>query len=471
MKNLEDDSLSANKGTFFKILAENREDNRWDFKQDINMDTKAEFYELLKDILAFSNSGGGHLLLGVENGTQSLVGVEGVIDEANLGQKIQPLLGYSIHLELNYFKHNVGGEEILLGIMYIPNSNSICVSPKVFTGSKGVIIYADVVYVRRNTSSINANKEDLEELAYKISKKGTYQLNDEDKLIIERNKKYTHLKDDVYDFLKDDYRFSSLNFSYKLNDIFNNQSKYNKIDFAMVLGLDEDKIDDYFNGYALPKLEHILRATEIFELPTDYFFHSTLYHRKPLWHSPMISHCIIEKVENKQSLFFLDYGEFFRDVFLEFGRNLYRFIRWLHSDRQIRPKDQISLIFSNYDELDEFTAELSDNQLGKFKKHLTQQFYKLLEQMSTTENNGGLMKEEEFVIKLCGNDDQYVCRIINEGIKNILITSSGEMRIDYHFIDEIEHLLAVSRTYNTKEVKLEIKGQVRLQGIEGFNKL
>ncbi|MCU9601779.1 ATP-binding protein [Pallidibacillus thermolactis] len=52
--------MIANKEKLFEILSLGREDKKWDFKQDIHL-KKEEFAELLKDILAFSNSGGGHL--------------------------------------------------------------------------------------------------------------------------------------------------------------------------------------------------------------------------------------------------------------------------------------------------------------------------------------------------------------------------------------------------------------------------
>lgn len=281
--------MVASKEKFFEILALNREDNKWDFKQDIKFKPKEQFYELLKDILAFSNSGGGHLLLGVEDKTHKLIGVTNFIDEADLGQKIYTALGYTINVELTYFKHNDGNREIDLGILYIPNSQKICVSPKTYTGENKTIIQSDVVYVRRNTSSVIANSEDLQELAYKILKKGKYEFSDRDKEIIERNKKFAKSSERLYQYLEGRYKFSSIGFSNKLNEIFSNQTDYNKLEFATLLGLDEDKIDAYFDGYAVPKLEHILRATEVFKLPMDFFFQPTINKRKPLWYSPMVA--------------------------------------------------------------------------------------------------------------------------------------------------------------------------------------
>lgn len=457
--------MEASKEVFFRILAEDREDNKWDFKQDIHLKPVAHFYELLKDILAFSNSGGGHLLLGVEDKTHKLIGVSDTIDEADLGQKIKTALGYPINFQIKYFKYTEEGKDIEsnLGIMYIPNSFRILTSAKTFTGSKSTVIQADTVYVRRNTSSINANGEDLETLAYKVLKKGTYQYSEADKEIIERNKQFAQNRGDVYSFLEDEYKFSTLNFSYKLNDIYQSQVEFGKLEFAMLLGLDEDKIDDYFNGYAMPKLEHLLRATEIFKLPKDYFFHPTIANRKPLWHNPMISHCIIEKVDKKNNLFSIDYGKFFREVLLTLGRTLYMFKRWLNSPRQVKPTDEVELMFSNYDELNDYVVDLTDEQLSDYKKHLAVQFYKLLEQIDLSDFNRSNLMEEEFIIRIIGSNDEYICRIINEAIKEIKVTNDNEIDIEFHYLYELKNLVVRGRGYNTEEVKVDLTEERRIK--------
>lgn len=458
--------MEASKEVFFRILSKGREDNKWDFKQDVHLKPAGHFYELLKDILAFSNSGGGHLLLGVEDKTHKLIGVEKIIDEADLGQKIKTALGYPVSFQLKYFKYPEEGKgrESNLGIMYIPNSFRILTSPKTLTGSKSTVIQADTVYVRRNTSSINANGEDLETLAYKVLKKGTYQYSEADKEIIERNKRFAKSMGDIYSFLEDEYKFSTLNFSYKLNDIYKNQIQFGKLEFAVLLGLDEDKIDDYFSGYAMPKLEHLLRATEIFKLPKDYFFHPTIGNRKPLWHSPMISHCIIEKVDKKQILFSIDYGKFFREVLLTLGRTLYMFTHWLNSPRQIRPIDEVELMFSNYNELNDYVVDLTDEQLSEYKKHLAVQFYKLLEQIDLSySSRSHLMKEEEFIMRIIGSNDEYICRIINEAIKEIKVTNDSEIDIEFHYLYELKNLVVRERSYNIEEVKVDLMEERKMK--------
>ncbi|MEE1130512.1 MAG: ATP-binding protein [Caryophanon sp.] len=280
--------MNASKEMFYKLLGEDREDDRWDFKRDIHTKPKEKFYQLLKDILAFSNSGGGYLLLGIDDKEHKIVGVEQEIDAANLGQQIHTTLGVRVKFELNYFEGNFKEDKVKVGIMYIHEGERILTAPKALTSDSSTIIQADTVYVRRNTSSINANRDDLESLAYKLGKKGFYEYSEKDKEIIERNKEFQDKYSRIHEYLKDKFQFTAINFSYKLNELHNFQIKYNKLEIAMLLGFEEDKVDEYFNGYRLPKLEHILRANEIFSLPSDYFFHHTFYERKPLVHNPMI---------------------------------------------------------------------------------------------------------------------------------------------------------------------------------------
>ncbi|PEM90666.1 ATP-binding protein [Bacillus toyonensis] len=449
--------MTASKGKFFEILSLNREDNKWDFKQDIHLKPAEKFYELLKDILAFSNSGGGHLLLGIKNKSNEIVGVSEIIDEANLGQKIYTALGYSINVELNYFKYNKEGNEVDLGILYIPNSNKICISPKTFSVGSKTIIQSDIVFVRRNTSSIYANSEDLQELAYKIVSKGKYIFSDKDKKIIERNKDYARNLVYFDNYLEGKYKFSSINFAAKLNEIFNHQVQHNKLEFAILLGLDEDRIDDYFEGLAVPKLEHILRAIEIFKLPMDFFFQPTINMRKPLWYSPMVSYCIIEKVENKRKLFNIDNSKFFKEVFFDLGKSLVRFFEWLDSERMVKPNDELDLMFSSYNYLDDHVITLTDSELLEYKKHLMNQFYKLREiYRSLVSRDNELFPDEEMILYLVGSNDEFICRILNESIKSIVVYDSENIKINYNFFYELENLLKISKRYNLDNVSLEI---------------
>ncbi|QOS79383.1 hypothetical protein JNUCC31_32905 [Paenibacillus sp. JNUCC31] len=47
---------------FFELVGLGTENNKWDYKRDIYINPNIAFANLLKDILAFSNSGGGWLV-------------------------------------------------------------------------------------------------------------------------------------------------------------------------------------------------------------------------------------------------------------------------------------------------------------------------------------------------------------------------------------------------------------------------
>jgi len=49
------------------ILTAKRESKHLDFKRSFDSDSAADWCEVLKDIAAFANSGGGNILVGVNN--------------------------------------------------------------------------------------------------------------------------------------------------------------------------------------------------------------------------------------------------------------------------------------------------------------------------------------------------------------------------------------------------------------------
>lgn len=60
---------------FFELVRLGTENNKWDYKRDIHISPNIAFANLLKDILAFSNSGGGWLVLGVDDNSR-IIGIE-----------------------------------------------------------------------------------------------------------------------------------------------------------------------------------------------------------------------------------------------------------------------------------------------------------------------------------------------------------------------------------------------------------
>lgn len=57
------------------LLASPCETDRLDFKESLDLSNPRDIVELAKDILAMANSGGGHLVIGIEDGTRRQRGI------------------------------------------------------------------------------------------------------------------------------------------------------------------------------------------------------------------------------------------------------------------------------------------------------------------------------------------------------------------------------------------------------------
>ncbi|AUO12338.1 helix-turn-helix domain-containing protein [Priestia megaterium] len=448
--------MTASKDKFFELLASGREDDKWDFKQDIKLKPKESFYQFLKDVLAFSNTGGGYLLLGVEDKTHHLVGVKSKVDEAELGDKIEANLGYAIKVDILYFKHKVEDEKIELGIIYIPKAEKINVAPKNFTGQKEAIVQAWLPYVRRNTRSVVANRDDFERLTKEVKQKGDYAFKEWDLQILQRNNEFSnHLAIRINKHIKGEFLFTSNEFANKIHEIYVDQIKYNKLEFARLIGFEDHKIDDYFEGKAFPTLEQILRIVTIFDLPQDYFFKPTLYGSFPIWQNPMVSYCIIDKVKDRGEVFNLNQGEFFKSVLQQLSKGITLFTEWLNSTRPEKPKNSIEkwLNKQNSHYLYEYLDDWSDEDIENFKKHLAYQNYKILEYFEGENYYNELMNEEKVLNVLIQLNEERICRVINESIKEIRIENKN-VEVLLHFIEEIKNKESVRREYDAKTVAL-----------------
>lgn len=158
--------MSVSKEQFWQLYQHQREDDGWDYKQNLSVSTNSERAEFAKDVLAFSNYGGGFLLLGLEKETYDLEGVDNRVDPATLGSMLEKRIGIHIDIKLLYFNHLKRDSSLVrLGILYIPPSNKILVSQRDLHGSKPnspPIVQEGAIYYRRNTESIRASTDNIE---------------------------------------------------------------------------------------------------------------------------------------------------------------------------------------------------------------------------------------------------------------------------------------------------------------------
>lgn len=451
---------------FFELVGLGTENNKWDYKRDIHISPNIAFANLLKDILAFANSGGGWLVLGVDDNCE-ILGIEKKIDPTSLGQKIISVVGKQVLFDLNYYSIFTEETEKTVGLLYIYDSEKVLVSPIDLYNEKGkTIVSENTIYFRRNTSSVKANIDDINLLLHKVTHLGRYELKNEDIEFLKNQKSEYFMFKEEDDFFQGNYKFSVSKFADKLNTIYRfHQSNYTKYEIGILLGFEINAIDDYFEGKRFPKIEHLIRAVEIFNLPHDYFFQTTIGMKMPLIQNPLITYIILEKTEFKVDLYDYGFGNAFNRIISDLAMNFSHFKKWLYCStrEKLKPSDEDfdSLTYENkkiQQTYESYLEGVSDNQYEKFKDHLRIQYYKEIEK--TPDVNERFL-HEKIKTKLMYSDTNFVCKFISELIKTIKIVE-GEINIEYNFIFEVQNRIIRYRDYEPQNLKVTFHKQEKL---------
>ena len=154
--------MEASEQLFWKYHRYQREDDGWDYKANLSLTTKREVAEIAKDILAFSNYGGGVILLGIDDKSHKLVGVQSEVDPANLGDTLEKRLGLNLPTRIGYFNYKRNRMITRLGVMYVPPSDDVLVPARDLHSEDGeLIVQEGSIYYRRNTRSVRASTENI----------------------------------------------------------------------------------------------------------------------------------------------------------------------------------------------------------------------------------------------------------------------------------------------------------------------
>jgi len=451
---------------FFELTAKSTENNRWDYKREIHTKPDSSFAELLKDILAFGNSGGGWLVIGV-NDDGKIVGIESKIDQTSLGSKILSSIGLQVLFDINYYEIDYNETRLLIGLMYIHDSDRILVAPRDFMGNKNnVIVRGNTIYYRRNCSSISANIEDLNSISFKMAISGTYQFKEPDLQIINKNKEYYYEVKKIDDFLKGEFRFNAFSFSEKLYYIYMGmQTKYTKYEMGVLLGFEIEFIDDYFEGRRLPKLEHLLRAVEIFKLPHDFFFQTTFGNNLPFVHDAAITYVLLEKANSKSELLNYGIGNVMKDVFHSLASEFACFKKWLFTDERLRrTKEEEPLLITiseedMYETYEKYVEDLDEEVYNKFKRELKTQYYKELEKVPSIKE---AFLSEEILNRFVNSDSERVCKFLVELIKEIRI-EGNRIKIEYNFVYEVQNRIVRYREYDKENLMVIFKDEIKIE--------
>lgn len=173
------------------LLSQSNETAFLDFKWILDVKKNSqEFPKIIKDVYAFSNYGGGWLLLGVKENDRADPKIKGKfiktglpdnfeIEDASLQEKINSYLDEPISVQFKQFFRTMDNEERRFALIYFQPSSKIMVSKndvKYNTGNKEkTAIRKNAIYTRRGTQSIVASNYEKELIKKRLAKE-EYQL-------------------------------------------------------------------------------------------------------------------------------------------------------------------------------------------------------------------------------------------------------------------------------------------------------
>ncbi len=104
----------------------------WDFKRELPIQPAQkvnhaltekydlEFSEIVKDSVAFNNTFGGYLIVGVDDNSRQLIGFDKLFNSAELNKRIQGATGSSIETVYRIISFPVGDRSYKFGLLFIP---------------------------------------------------------------------------------------------------------------------------------------------------------------------------------------------------------------------------------------------------------------------------------------------------------------------------------------------------------------
>ena len=183
------------------------ETNYFDFKKEW-----PELSQIAKHVLALSNSGGGALIIGIEekkDGTYESVGISKILDKADINKKLKNYLPN----EVDYCVLDFHYKESEYPAIKEKKFQVILVKYKVqfipfLSLKEGKGIKANAVYIRRGTNSDEANHEELQKILNERIETGY------------SSKHILNLSEHL-DQLKNLYTFRGKSFSFAVDELFN----------------------------------------------------------------------------------------------------------------------------------------------------------------------------------------------------------------------------------------------------------
>lgn len=150
-----------------------------DFKLTIDIKKESDFPEIAKDIFAFSNYGGGWILIGWKEEKKNQFTPIGLfedysVDQATLQEKFNSFVDEPLELLYKEIRKVVNGQERRFGFIFIPPSHKILIPNKEGRYKKGdkerIVFRRGDIFYRRGTQSIQPSAQENEILKRRIEK-------------------------------------------------------------------------------------------------------------------------------------------------------------------------------------------------------------------------------------------------------------------------------------------------------------
>lgn len=154
-----------------------------DFKTTMDVGKDSDFPKIVKDVFAFSNNGGGYIMIGIRPNDHSNKDIKGSfikeglpenyeVDQATIQQKVNAYTNSPIEIDYTQFERPVNGEQRKFAVIFIPASTSMLKPIKdgiyKINGVEKKAFLKDKVYVRRGTQSILAELPEITRIQKRI---------------------------------------------------------------------------------------------------------------------------------------------------------------------------------------------------------------------------------------------------------------------------------------------------------------
>jgi len=145
------------------LTNQKREAPYLDFKYTLDISKKSDFPEIAKDFFAFSNYGGGWILVGWKEVSKNIFEPEGLpsdyqVDQAILQEKFNSFVDTPLEIHYREFERTINGEIKKFAIIFIPPSYNVLTPKKqgaYIRGDKTKVVFEEnAVFYRRGTQSI-----------------------------------------------------------------------------------------------------------------------------------------------------------------------------------------------------------------------------------------------------------------------------------------------------------------------------